>query len=173
MVCGLKPFFIVKSLFTYYKMKQMRFSREWSRSTKRYSKNSPVDDYRVCAEVPWRTERGAETGGDLRPIGSDVQWLQTRGTNQMAERVESYWEVGGSSVTIIQASVCVYTRVCVLRYCAAFDGIFFRLKLDQFTATFCRVCFAESRQNLERRSGDENRNPGPPAALQACFNQAD
>lgn len=43
--------------------------------------------------------------------------------------------------------VCV--GECVLHYCAAFDGIFFRLKLDQFTATFCRVCFAESRQNLE------------------------
>lgn len=75
-----------------------------------------MDDYRVRAEVPWRTERGAETGGDLRPIGSGVQWLQTRGTNQMAERVESYWEVGGSSVTIIQVSVCVcvcvYTSVC-------------------------------------------------------------
>lgn len=39
-------------------------------------------------------------------------------------------------------------------YWAAFEGTFLRLKLDQLTATFCRVCFAESRQNLkERRKG--------------------
>lgn len=36
-------------------------------------------------------------------------------------------------------------------YWAAFEGTFLRLKLDQLTATFCRVCFAESRQNLKGR----------------------
>lgn len=36
-------------------------------------------------------------------------------------------------------------------YWAAFEGTFLRLKLDQFTATFCRVCFAESRQNLKKK----------------------
>lgn len=36
-------------------------------------------------------------------------------------------------------------------YWAAFEGTFLRLKLDQFTATFCRVCFAESRQNLNKK----------------------
>lgn len=38
-----------------------------------------------------------------------------------------------------------------LNYWAAFEGTFLRLKLDQFTATFCRVCFAESRQNLKKK----------------------
>lgn len=34
---------------------------------------------------------------------------------------------------------------------AALEVVFFRVKLVQFTATFCRVCLAESRQNLAGR----------------------
>lgn len=34
---------------------------------------------------------------------------------------------------------------------AALEVVFFRVKLVQFTATFCRVCLAESRQNLQYR----------------------
>lgn len=33
-------------------------------------------------------------------------------------------------------------------HCAALEVVFFRVKLVQFTATFWRVCLAESRQNL-------------------------
>lgn len=46
-------------------------------------------------------------------------------------------------------------------HCAALEVVFFRVKLVQFTATFCRVCLAESRQNLagRERSPSEQQSP--------------
>lgn len=46
-------------------------------------------------------------------------------------------------------------------HCAALEVVFFRVKLVQFTATFCRVCLAESRQNLagRERSPSERQSP--------------
>lgn len=57
-------------------------------------------------------------------------------------------------------------RVCGVKFCfsgthpsywAALEGTFLRLKLDQFTATFWRVCFAESRQNLQGANADKQK----------------
>lgn len=45
-------------------------------------------------------------------------------------------------------------------YWAALEGTFLRLKFDQFTATFWRVCFAESRQNLKRTHAEKRQEKG-------------
>lgn len=53
---------------------------------------------------------------------------------------------------------------------AALEVVFFRVKLVQFTATFCRVCLAESRQNLtgrgQPRSAPSPSGPPGPASSQ-------
>lgn len=60
---------------------------------------------------------------------------------------------------------------------AALEVVFFRVKLVQFTATFCRVCLAESRQNLagkrQPRSAPSPSQLPAPAHLQPCWQSSD
>lgn len=82
--------------------------------------------------VPWLCKEEGEKPGMRKGLGPNGALLK-------------------SCRDFLSLFVCLcISGTCNPSYWAALEGTFLRLKLDQLTATFWRVCFAESRQNLQK-----------------------
>ena len=89
---------------------------------------------RCCPRVPWLCDEEQEEVG-----------MSKKASGQSGFYWQLCWELGSSLVWGPSS------------YWAAFEETFLRVKLDQFTATFWRVCLAESRQNLQQKEKETDK----------------
>lgn len=96
--------------------------------------------------VPWLSKEENEMGNERRPQARQSSTKRVCGVKFFPGTHPSYW--------------------------AALEGTFLRLKLDQFTATFWRVCFAESRQNLPGTKTNKQGGKREEKEIIPCFSDA-
>lgn len=67
----------------------------------------------------------------------------------------------GSAFEVAQPGLLPRVSLHVVLVQWAAKVAFFKLKLDQLMDSLCRVCLAESKQNLQRQEADEGGSPHP------------